>query len=135
MNKSPLYQMVSPKGIHVNFLVLVSTIDKFGYFVLMYFSANQNSIQLQYIYPHCISNKLCMYGYMNNHVMLSNHVILCNLIMFKNETKSFLDLKSGDNFFWTPLHHACHCGQLDVVKLLLDNGADIDRGPARIITY
>ena len=36
------------------------------------------------------------------------------------------DLKSRDNFFWTPLHHACHCGQLDIVKLLLDHGADID---------
>lgn len=36
------------------------------------------------------------------------------------------DLKSKDNFFWTPLHHACHCGQLDVVQLLVDSGADID---------
>ena len=46
----------------------------------------------------------------------------------KDETFSYYsaDLKSRDNFFWTPLHHAYHCGQLDVVKLLLDNGADID---------
>jgi ankyrin repeat protein len=36
------------------------------------------------------------------------------------------DVKCRDNFFWTPLHHACHCGQLDIVQLLLDNGADID---------
>ena len=46
----------------------------------------------------------------------------------RDEIFSYLsaDLKSRDNFFWTPLQHACHCGQLDVVKLLLDNGADID---------
>lgn len=36
------------------------------------------------------------------------------------------DLKATDNFLWTALHHACHCGQLDVVKLLVENGAEID---------
>ena len=57
-------------------------------------------------------------NHVNNHVMLK-----------KDEIFSYLSadsVKSRDNFFWTPLHHACHCSQLDVVKLLLDNGVDID---------
>ena len=44
MNKCPLYEMsFNIKGIQVNCLVLVSIIDKFGYFVLMYSSANQSN--------------------------------------------------------------------------------------------
>lgn len=26
-------------------------------------------------------------------------------------------MEARDNFKWTPLHHACHSGQLDVVKV------------------
>ena len=54
------------------------------------------------------------------------YILLVYIMLEKDETFSYLsaDLKSRDNFFWTPLHHAYHCGQLDVVKLLLDNGAD-----------
>ncbi len=28
-----------------------------------------------------------------------------------------------DNFKWTPLHEACNYGHLDIVKILLKNGA------------
>ena len=31
-----------------------------------------------------------------------------------------------DNCGWTPLHEACNYGHLEVVRTLLDNGADID---------
>ncbi|KAL0165409.1 hypothetical protein M9458_041162, partial [Cirrhinus mrigala] len=27
---------------------------------------------------------------------------------------------------WTPLHHACHAGQLDIIQLLLEAGASVD---------
>jgi len=35
-------------------------------------------------------------------------------------------VNSRDNFKWTPLHHACHAGQLDIVEILLDHGAELD---------
>jgi ankyrin repeat protein len=35
-------------------------------------------------------------------------------------------VNARDNFKWTPLHHACHAGQLDIVELLLEHGADLD---------
>lgn len=35
-------------------------------------------------------------------------------------------VNARDNFKWTPLHHACHAGQLDIVEILLDNGAELD---------
>ena len=35
-------------------------------------------------------------------------------------------INARDNFKWTPLHHACHAGQLDVVEYLIDHGAEID---------
>ena len=54
-------------------------------------------------------------NHVNNHVMLKIFSYL-----------SADSVKSRDNFFWPPLHHGCYCGQLDVVKLLLDNGVDID---------
>ena len=31
-----------------------------------------------------------------------------------------------DNFKWTPLHHACHAGQLDIVQFLVEHGGEID---------
>lgn len=31
-----------------------------------------------------------------------------------------------DQFRWTPLHHACHAGQLDIMKLLVDAGASVN---------
>ena len=31
-----------------------------------------------------------------------------------------------DNFKWTPLHHACHSGQLDIVQYLVEHGGEID---------
>ena len=36
------------------------------------------------------------------------------------------DVNARDSFRWTPLHHACHCGQVDLVSLLLDKGAELD---------
>lgn len=36
------------------------------------------------------------------------------------------EVNCTDNFKWTPLHFACHSGQLDVVQLLIENGALID---------
>lgn len=36
------------------------------------------------------------------------------------------EVNCRDNFKWTPLHHACHAGQLELVKLLLDRGAELD---------
>ena len=35
-------------------------------------------------------------------------------------------MNARDNFKWTPLHFACHAGILDVVELLLNNGADLE---------
>lgn len=31
-----------------------------------------------------------------------------------------------DQFFWTPLHHAAHAGQVELVKLLVEAGAPVD---------
>lgn len=36
------------------------------------------------------------------------------------------DINARDNFKWTPLHHACHSGQVDLVQFLLENGAEMD---------
>ena len=33
------------------------------------------------------------------------------------------DIKTKDNFNWTPLHHACHAGIDNVVELLMSQGA------------
>lgn len=35
-------------------------------------------------------------------------------------------MNACDQFNWTPLHHACHAGQLDIIKLLLEAGASVD---------
>lgn len=35
-------------------------------------------------------------------------------------------MNARDNFKWTPLHFACHAGILDVIELLLNNGADLE---------
>lgn len=35
-------------------------------------------------------------------------------------------MNAGDQFGWTPLHHACHAGQLDIIKLLVEAGAAVD---------
>ena len=35
-------------------------------------------------------------------------------------------INARDNFKWTPLHHACHAGMLDIVEMLLGYGAEID---------
>lgn len=39
---------------------------------------------------------------------------------------SSADVNAKDNFKWSPLHHACHSGQVDLVQLLLESGAEID---------
>lgn len=31
-----------------------------------------------------------------------------------------------DQFFWTPLHHAAHAGQVELIELLVEAGASID---------
>ena len=36
------------------------------------------------------------------------------------------DVNGRDQFRWTPLHFACHTGQLDVARYLLDHGAELD---------
>ena len=36
------------------------------------------------------------------------------------------NVNARDNFKWTPLHHACHAGQLDIVQTLIEVGAEID---------
>lgn len=35
-------------------------------------------------------------------------------------------MNAYDQFGWTPLHHACHAGQLDIIKLLVEAGADVN---------
>ena len=35
-------------------------------------------------------------------------------------------MNATDNFSWTPLHHACLSGQLDLVEMLVGRGADIN---------
>ena len=39
---------------------------------------------------------------------------------------SSADINARDNFKWTALHHACHSGQIDLVQLLLEHGAEMD---------
>lgn len=36
------------------------------------------------------------------------------------------DVNMRDQFLWTPLHHAAHAGQLELIRLLVSAGADID---------
>lgn len=36
------------------------------------------------------------------------------------------DVHASDQFFWTPLHHAAHAGQVEIIELLLKAGASID---------
>lgn len=36
------------------------------------------------------------------------------------------DVNASDQFCWTPLHHACHAGQLDIIKLLVEAGAAVN---------
>lgn len=36
------------------------------------------------------------------------------------------DVNATDHAGWTPLHEACNFGHLDIVGLLLENGADIN---------
>ena len=36
------------------------------------------------------------------------------------------DVNATDNFKWTALHFACHCGIKDVVEYLLSAGADLE---------
>ena len=35
-------------------------------------------------------------------------------------------MNSRDQLGWTPLHHACHTGRLDMVELLVSAGAKVD---------
>ena len=37
----------------------------------------------------------------------------------------------ANNLGWTPLHIACKYGRVDSARLLLDNGAEVDRGDQR----
>lgn len=36
------------------------------------------------------------------------------------------DVNVSDQFLWTPLHHAAHMGQRDIVELLIEAGASIN---------
>lgn len=36
------------------------------------------------------------------------------------------DVNVCDQFFWTPLHHAAHAGQVEIIELLVEAGAAID---------
>jgi len=51
-----------------------------------------------------------------SHLLLYD-VICCGLVFRAS-------VYAQDNFKWTPLHHAAHCGQVDVVHALLAAGAD-----------
>lgn len=31
-----------------------------------------------------------------------------------------------DQFIWTPLHHAAHAGNVEIIELLLEAGAEVD---------
>merc|ERR1712154_660732 len=47
-------------------------------------------------------------------------------VMSASSIEQGADMNARDNFKWTPLHHACHAGQLDIVQLLVESGAEID---------
>lgn len=36
------------------------------------------------------------------------------------------DVNAVDQFNWTPLHHACHAGHVDIIKMLVQSGAMVD---------
>ncbi|KAI4903603.1 hypothetical protein NFI96_013569 [Prochilodus magdalenae] len=36
------------------------------------------------------------------------------------------DVNACDQFNWTPLHHACHAGQVDIIDLLVQSGAELN---------
>lgn len=36
------------------------------------------------------------------------------------------DVNVCDQFFWTPLHHAAHAGQVELLELLVEAGATVD---------
>lgn len=36
------------------------------------------------------------------------------------------DVNATDNFMWTPLHHACYNGHLDIAELMVKAGGAID---------
>lgn len=36
------------------------------------------------------------------------------------------DVNRGDQFFWTPIHHAAHAGHVEIVELLVKAGADVN---------
>lgn len=36
------------------------------------------------------------------------------------------DVNVCDQFLWTPLHHAAHTGQVELIELLVEAGAPID---------
>lgn len=47
----------------------------------------------------------------------------CNyLLLVSNRAQ----VNTCDNFKWTPLHHACLAGQLDIVQRLVEAGADMN---------
>lgn len=35
-------------------------------------------------------------------------------------------MNACDQFFWTPLHHAAHAGQVELIELLVEAGAVVD---------
>lgn len=36
------------------------------------------------------------------------------------------DVNAADNFLWTPLHHACYNGHLDIAEVLVKAGAAVN---------
>ena len=62
------------------------------------------------------------YDYRPNWTPLSPIIIINRYI----DSVVRADINARDNFKWTPLHHACHSGQEDLVQLLLENGAEMD---------
>ncbi|KAH8862149.1 Ankyrin repeat and EF-hand domain-containing protein 1 [Schistosoma japonicum] len=51
---------------------------------------------------------------------------LHNDMVFIEDIIEVADVNARDNFRWTPLHHAAHSGMIDMVELLLNNGAIIE---------
>jgi len=49
-----------------------------------------------------------------------------NIQALKNDIKEGLDIDSLGEYASTPLHYACREGNIEIIKLLIENGADVN---------